>query len=159
MAYPVVELVAQAMKAQLETIKISNGYENDVNRVVRPRRTSEGNKPQPLDIWMLQDDPERDEDNDLAGNPAGIGWITPYALDCVIRQSEKSNLPMDQVINSFVADVQKALMVDITWGGLATDTRLRAPEFASSESVFEGVTVWVEVLIRVEENNPFNTML
>ena len=159
MAYPVVELVAQRMKTQLETILVSNGYENTVNRVVRPRRTSEGNRPQPLDIWMLQDDMERDEDNDLAGDPAGIGWITPYALDCVIRQAEASKLPMDQVINSFVADVQKALMVDNTWGGIATDTRLGMVEFASSESGFEGATVWVEVLIRVEETDPFNTML
>ncbi len=159
MAYPIIEQVAQAMKTQLETIKVSSGYENTVNRVIRPRRTSEGNRPQPLDIWMLQDDPERDEDNDLAGNPAGIGWTVPFALDCVIRQAEASKLPMDQVINSFIADVQKALMVDITWGGIATDTRLGNPEFASSESGFEGATVWVEVLIRVEENNPFNTML
>ncbi len=154
-----IERVAQAMKTQLETIKVSNGYENTVNRVVRPRRTSEGNRPQPLDIWMLQDDPERDEENDLAGNPAGIGWIVPFALDCVVRQAEASKLPMDQVINAFIADVQKALMVDITWGELATDTRLRSPEFASSESGFEGATVWVEVLIRVEETDPFSTML
>ena len=159
MAYPIIELAAQAMKTQLETIKVSSGYENTVNRVIRPRRTSEGNRPLPLDIWMLQDDLERDEDNDLAGNPAGIGWKIPFALDCVIRQAESSNLPMDQVINSFVADVQKALMEDITWGGIATDTRLGMVEFASSESGFEGATVWVEVLIRVEENNPFNTML
>ncbi len=159
MAFPIVERVAQAMKIQLETIKVSNGYENTVNNIVRPRRTSEKARPEPQDIWMLQNDWERDEDNDLAGNPAGIGWAIPFSLDCVIRQSEASELPMDQVINAFVADVQKALMVDITWGGIATDTRLGQVEFASSESGFEGVTVWVDVHIRVEETNPFNNML
>ncbi len=159
MAYPIVEQIAQAMKLRLETIKKNAGYENDVNRVIRPRRTSEGNRPEPLDIWILQNDWERDEDNDLAGNPAGIGWAIPFSLDCVIRQPEASELPMDQVINAFIADVQRALMEDITWGGLATDTRLGTVEFASSESGFEGVTVWVDVHIRVEENNPFNNML
>lgn len=158
MAYPIVEQVAQAIKTQLETISVTHGYETDVNRVVRPRRTAEGNRPEPLDIWLLQDDFERDTDNDIAGNPAGIGWIIPFALDLIVRLSDKSLLPMDQVINSFIADVQKALMVDPHWGNLATDTRLGMVEFASPESGFEGATVWVEVLIRVEETDPFSNM-
>jgi len=158
MAYPITEQVAQAIAVQLATITEARGYENTVNRVVRPRRTAEGNRPEPLDIWLVQDDIERDTDNDIAGNPAGIGWVVPFSLDLVIRQSEKSTLPMDQVINSFVADVQKALMVDPHWDNLATDTRLGTVEFASPESGFEGATVWVEVLIRVEETDPFSNM-
>ena len=158
MAYPIVEQVAQAIKTQLETITVANGYENAVNDVVRPRRTAENLRPKNLDIVMLQDDMVRDEENDIAGNPAGIGWLVPFSFDCVIRQPESSTLPMDQVINSFVADVQKALMEIPTWGDLATDTRLGMVEFASPESGFEGATVWIDVLIRVKETDPFSQM-
>ena len=158
MAYPIVESIAQAIKTQLETITKAAGYENDVNHVVRPRRTGEQSRPEHLDIFVTQDDWERDEDNDIVGNPAGIGWIISFSLDCVIRQSETSSLPMDQVINSFIADVQKAVMVDLTWGDLATDTRLGMVEFASPESGFEGATVWIDVLTRVEITNPYSQM-
>lgn len=158
MAYPIVEQVAQAIVTQLETITTANGYENNVNNVTRPRRTGENTRPQNLDIVLIEEDWDRNEDDDIVGAPSGIGWRVPFALDCVVRQAESSSLPMDQVINAFVADVQKALMADVTWGGLATDTELGAVEFASPEMGFEGATVWVEVLIRVEITDPFSTM-
>jgi len=158
MAYPIIEQVARAIKTQLETITEDNGYENDVHSVIRPRRTSENVSTQNLDIVMLQGDMEPDPDQHVAGNPPGLGWNVPFSLDLIIRQAESSILPTDEVINVFVADVQKAIMQDTSFGSLAQDTRLGTVEFAGDVSGFEGATVWIEVLIRVKEDDPFTAL-
>ena len=155
MAHTVIELIAQAIKTRLETITTDNGYQNDVHTVYRPRRTSEGNKFQNLDIIMMQGDMDPDPENHVVGYPPGIGWLVTFSLDLIIRQPEASTVPMDQIINDFVGDVQKAVMQDPSFGSLAQDTRLGSVEFAGEASGFEGATVWIEVLIRVKENDPF----
>ncbi len=62
---------------------------------------------------------------------------------------------MDQLLNNIEADVQKALMQDDTFGGLAMGSELKPSDYPPPDNGFEGVTVWIEVVYRVTENDPY----
>jgi len=156
MAYPIIEQIAQAIKTQLESITVVGGYEIDVTEVLRPRRTGILAAPKNHEIVMLQLDPTRASEYDVTGNPAGIGWRQSFALDLCLRPSDAADTPIDQLINTFVADVTRAMMADVHWGGLAIDTLVDAPQYMqSADGTYEGATVQFDVIYRVAENNPY----
>ncbi len=155
MATSIVERIAQAVATQLATITAANGYDNTVSDVIRPRRTGENYKPLDKNVVLMQQDAERDTENVAAGYPAGYAWKQSFTVDGIVRQSESSTLPMDQVLNSFVADIQKAIMEDVHWGGLAMDTELTSVEYPEPAQGFEGATIWFDVTLRVKENDPY----
>lgn len=155
MNYSVREQITRAIATQLKTITVANGYEIDVAEVHRPRRTGERYAPQAYGIGLLQGDCQRAEDEDFVGNPGAIGWRASYPIDLIIRQSETDADPMDELLNTFEADVQKALMADVTWGGLAIRSELGASEYPAGGDGVEGVTVWLYVIYRVSETDPY----
>jgi len=155
MAESIIEQIAQAIVTKLKTITAANGYANTVSEVVRPRRTGENFHPADKGISVLQDNAERETSEDIVGNPPAIGWRQPFTIDLFLRHSEKNTVPMDQALNSFIADVQKALMADVQWGGLAIRSDLGSVDYAEPSRGFEGATVWIEVIYRVAENDPY----
>lgn len=155
MSEPIVEQIAQAIAAKLATITVANGYSLTVSEVVRPRRTGEEYHPQDKGVYLIQEDPARLEELDCVGNPPAIGWRQPFHCDCVVRHSEASAVAMDTVLNRFSADVQKALLADVQWGGLVVNCHIARVEYPVPEDGFEGITIVLEVDYRVTETDPY----
>ena len=156
-AYPVKELITQAVVAALEEITLLNGYETDGVTVVRPRRTGERFTPQANGIAVLQADESRDAESDFPGNPGATAWRLPISCDLVVRLSETDARPMDQVLNLFEADVRRALAVDPQFGGLAIDSDLGDSEYSSPSDGMEGLTVWLHVQYRTDAKDPYTS--
>tara|TARA_Y100000310_G_C20698921_1_gene827862 strand:+ start:2151 stop:2627 length:477 start_codon:yes stop_codon:yes gene_type:complete len=155
MATSLLEQIAQVVVTQLETVTTANGYDNQVSSVIRPRRTGENYRPVDKMVVLMQQSAEMDMENTAAGFPAGIGWKQLFAVDLILRQAETNTSPMDQLLNSFIADIQKAIMEDVQWGGLAIDTSLVSVDYPEPSGGFEGATVWFEISYRVKENDPY----
>lgn len=155
MNYPVKEQITQAVVAALEAICTANGYATDGVEVCRPRRTGERFVPRDKGVMVLQDAETRAADEDLIGNPPAIGWRLAISCDVVARVSERETRPMDQVLNMLEADVRKALMADPRFAGLAVRSELGNTEYPGPEEGVEGLTVWLEVMYRVAENDPY----
>jgi len=153
--YPVKERIVQAIVAALEKISTANGYATAAVEVIRPRRTGEKFAPADKGIAVIQDAEQRETDDDLVGNPPAIAWRLPVACDAVVRVSERATEPMDQMLNILEADVRKALAADGTFGGLAIRSELGATEYPEPASGAEGLTVWLDVIYRVSENDPY----
>ena len=159
MSYPVVEQIAQAIKAQLETITVANGYELDLAGVVRPKGFGLSAAPDHLWIVLAQGDEVRETDLDVVGNPNGIGVRQPFQLGRVIRLSDASEVAFDQVANIFSADVVKAMMADVKWAGLAIDTEMVGWALMKDEELgYEGKLLQFDVIYRVAENDPYTTV-
>jgi len=158
MAKPIVEQIAAAVKTKLATISKANGYETDVVEVVRPTRLGGGTTKwlQPRDklIVLIQDDPQEAE---VTQNQARKTWIQPFGAMCFVRPSDASTTPVDTIINAFRADVEKAVMTDRNWSGLAIDTEVWAPEgFIDEKNIaFEGVTVAFAIKYRTLYEDPY----
>lgn len=147
------EQITAAVATALEAITVANGYQVDVGTVSRPRWTGENNTPEDYGIDVIQGSMERAPDYDLASNPPIIGWRLGIACDCVLRISENATAAMDTAFNQFEAEVQKCLMAEQTFGGLAILTELgEVTPYAAGG--FEGIVVWVYLTYRVSENDP-----
>jgi len=155
MADSVKEQITAAVATALAAITAANGYQITVSEVVRPRRTGENYNPKGYGIAVIQGAATRAEDYCLASNPPIIGWQLAVACDCVVRLSETSETAMDTVLNEFEACVQKCLMTEPTFGGLAISAELGPVEYASGSGGVEGVTVWIYVTYRVSEDDPY----
>jgi len=92
----------------------------------------------------------------VTGGPAMVQWLQPFSVHLFRVVSETATTPIDQIFNSIVADVQKALAADGTRGALAHDTRLGAVEYYTDESaaIAEAV-VQIVVEYRVSETDPY----
>jgi len=149
------EQITAAVAARLREITVANGYQVDVAEVVRPRRTGEHFAPVNLGISIIQGNATRANEYDLASNPPVIAWRLGVACDCVIMLSETSEVAMDTALNQFEADVQKCLMVDPTFGGLALLAELGEVTYPDWLTGGEGVTVWIYITYRVSEDDPY----
>lgn len=147
------EQITAAVATALEAISVANGYQIDVGPVSRPRWTGENSTPENYSIDVIQGGMDRAPEYDLASNPPIIGWRLSIACDCVLRLSESSTVAMDTAFNQFEADVQKCLMAEQTFGGLAILTELgQVTPYAAGG--FEGIVVWIHVTYRVSEDDP-----
>ena len=149
------EQITAAVATALEAITVANGYQIDVGEVVRPRRTGENFAPESYGIAVIQDAAERAEIYDEQSNPPIIAWRLAIACDCVLRLSEASDVPMDKALNQFEAAVQKCLMAEQTFGGLAILTDLGPTHYPPAGGGIEGVTVWIYVTYRVSDDDPY----
>lgn len=154
-AAPIKEQIVQAVVSALEAISAANGYVTEAVMVRRPRRTGEDETPENIGLWVIQLDEQRDESVDVVGNPPGIGWRLPIAIDAVCRLGSSRDEPADQVLNTLEADVRRALMADLQLSGLAIETFLGGTEYADPTSGLEGFTIFFEVLYRVSLQDPY----
>jgi len=153
-AVPIVEQIAQAILAALDVLKAA-GTLSDAKR---PLRTGIPVNPKDKLAVLYQDDPEEDAEQGSEGRgPVDRqSWIQPFMIDCYVRPSDTSTTAVDTTINMLRADVEKAMRLTPTWGGLAIDTRIRAPEgFLTGDESAEGVRVNIDVLYRTDEDDPY----
>jgi len=150
MSLPIIEQIAVELKATLETITAANDYDVEVSEVIRPRRTGVPQVPDSYGIILLGGD-EEPGGHDLIGNPGARSWRHTFTMELFIRVSEHDETPIDTLVNVFACEVERAVMVDATRGGLAIDTRRMGRMFAPPGDGLESVTLIFEVNYRVSE--------
>lgn len=162
MANAVVENLALRIVDRLKTIAVGDTYNNTVNRVLRPTRTdwSVGMGIDHLDIILEQG--ERTREDELSdGSPAAIAWLQSFILYGFVVLSDNESTPVDQVVNDFAADIEKALTIDVQWPDgdgddhLAIDSRITSVSpILDPAGEYSGCIVTYDCLIRTQENDP-----
>jgi len=157
MATPIVEQIAAAVKTQLETVTVANGYQQSVAGVERPTRLG-GFTPEDLLIILEQGGAEVDEENSAPGNPRRVAWRQTFVVTLIAQPPDDSAVPVETTLNTFRADVEKAIMADPSWGGLALSTMSDLaepipPEF--TDGAYEALAVQFVVTYRTPEDDPY----
>ena len=156
MSYPIIEQIAQAIKTKLATIIVGDDYQVTVPEVVRPKTRGIDRVPAHGGIVMVQEESTPDDDYSAVGNPPAVGRVVTFYVAVIIRISESSDQSFDQVSNLFVADITKALMADVHWGGLAIDSSVGVDQpMMAEDGSFEGTAIPFRVTYRVAENDPY----
>ena len=165
MPTPIIESIAVAMQSRLLTITQDNQYNVDIADVIRPQAIGlAAGTPRDRLAVLFQLEPEEDlEKNSLGGNlnpDAGTvwkHWIQPFAVALYRMTDEKADPPVaaDTLFNEFRADVERALLIDASWGGLVYATFIRPPiPFTTGAGSAVGLAVIVEVSYRTLETDP-----
>ena len=150
--YPIVEQIAQAIEARLKTITTDNGYQFTVAGVARPTREG-GYKPRDKLLVLQQENPEEADDQPAMYRQ----WWQPWRIDLYVKPPDKSITPIDQTVNIYRAEVEKALLTDRTFGGLALDARIRPQiDWETVDGAFEGTSIMLAVLYRHLETDPYD---
>lgn len=145
---PIIEQIAAALKTVLDGITEANGYTYTL-APVRPSRI-ERPKPAHLMASLWQEDPEREDDgfrDDM--------WKCVFPIGICFRQSDNDEAAIDTALNQIRSEVEKALCVDRTLGGLADSLYILEPEKWVEEEGFAGVTVSPEVHYHHAVGDPF----
>lgn len=118
MADSIHEKIVKNIKTTLEGIKVSNGYANTVRSVQRLNHEGQTTGEPPYIVVLA----EPEETRDL---PSSLTRVElPISIAVVIRIDDKvEKRSADEVVNSWAADVEKAMKVDPLRGGNAIDTR------------------------------------
>ena len=156
MSTPVVELIAQALATQLETITVANGYEVTVSTVHRPVRLGLPTALEAYDIVVQQDDPTLDEELEDGVNGI-LQWIQPFLVQCFVRPSETSSDPVDGVVNVFRSDIEKAMLGSESWwvSGIVGTAVPNFENIITPDGQYEGGQSTLAVKYRVDRTDPY----
>lgn len=151
-AYPVVELIAQAIKAALETISVAAGYEVDVAAVHRPTRVGLAVAPAHMEIVLASGARTEAEESECGTER----WHQEFLLDLVVRPSDDDDTPFDTWASWLESDVRKALHADRTLGGKCIDLKAGPPApLAAEDDTYEGWGLTVDVQYWTNEDDPY----
>lgn len=157
MSTPIIEQIAVLMKAAIEKVSIANGDNVTVSEVRRPVLMGIPADVKHWGVVMQQLDEDQDSAGGVSGNPPGVDKIQEFSLDLVLRITEDDTTPFDTLANLFDADVTKAVMADVQWEELASDTVMLPSVFIRDEDgTFSGKTLFVAVHYSIAENNPYS---
>lgn len=148
MAEPIKELITQNLATVLATVTVANGYHQnlDVYRV-----DPSGIKFMPWATYLCELDDTEDSPARLCGK---VCWIAPYqiAVYADIHEGDVAG----QVVSRIEADIQKALLVDLTRGGYAVNTFWQPPERSTNEKgELIGTLCTVNVHYRTNDRDPY----
>jgi hypothetical protein len=159
--YPIIEEIARELYRRLNLMVGSANYQTKVREVIRPKRLN-SYSPSHLQIVMTEGTTEQVEELTYPGNPVGIAYRTVFNLHLHLMPDENSSRPIDTDSNQFAADVVKAVTTPYsswhTFDQNAIDAAWRAKEQVTSDGI-DGVTLPLEVLYRVYENDPYTTRI
>jgi hypothetical protein len=127
---PVIERIAQDLLDTLEGITTAAGYRYTL--IAERAKPNLGNRRRDGLAVLVQGDAKRiNEDDD---SPTGRGpaydhdeWWAAFAVVLTAMETEASTDPIDKRMNVMRSDVEKALAVDPTRGGLAILTEMGDP--------------------------------
>jgi hypothetical protein len=115
-----------------------------------------------LTVQVVQSDSQRTPELDCPGNPPALAYTLLFELKCVCRDSQEDEA--DKALATNPNDMAAAAVVAITatgstWytmAGNAINSRIgNLIPFDSVEGEFNGMTVPIEIIYRVSENNPY----
>ena len=153
MADTIRELIQKNIDTTLKGIKTSAGYNNDFVSVQRYMQKKNSFARMPMIIHSAGDE-------SVASGPHPWNTLTlPVIIAIYFRYSEITDgRSVDEVINSYLGDVVKALMADITRGGNAERTEVTSiPIFENDEKEsLTGVFIEIEVTYYHQATNPYS---
>lgn len=155
---PVVEQIAQTLVDRLSLLTAGYSIFTPVPEVIRPTRN--GNwTPKHLQIVVTNGDSEVDEELSLPGNPPATCRKQTFNIHCHLLPSEKDTTPIDELVETMVADVITVVANDSWWwafDGLAINAEFQTTTPLESDGSFGGVTIPLVVTYRTDEGNPYN---
>jgi len=138
------ELIIKNIKTAVEAITVANGYENTITNVQRWDYRS--NPLVDIPRIVIVSGPEQ---KDFSADPFYLNKFNVF-LEVATRQTESDITPTDQILNSLIGDVIKAVMQDVTRGGYAIDTLVQSVEPYSTIDDQGEAGVTVDLLIKYE---------
>lgn len=152
----IVEQIAVAVLNQLRTTVTGHGYEVNTD-AIRPSCTWKNFSPVDGKVVLKQFKPRvRAEDSDYQGNPPALAWWVPFSIYAFVVPGDASTDPVDTLLNAMCSSIEKSLMTDPQWAGLAIDSRISPPEFKSfGDTAADCAEITFEVLYRTKENDPY----
>lgn len=154
-AEAIAEQILEEVVVTVNSITVANGYNQEL-RASRPTRL-DLDKEAPADngtVVVMCGDPEPDPEHSNAGYPQRQAWLLTLVLLAYVIPSDSDKTPIDTLISRVRADIEKALQVDPTRGGLAIWTRPAGSQKFIQEGA-AGVAVLAEVLYRTPINDPY----
>lgn len=157
-AFPIIERIAKALFARVETVTVENGYQQDA-LAFRPTALG-GYSPQHLAAVMVQGESIKDQLNSFPGNPPAIARDQDFHFLLFACNSDKDTTPIEQTINVFAADVSKAITTVesgdwVTFGGLSIGAWIADPVWFPVDVPYAGVDVKVTIKYRTSEYDPY----
>jgi len=161
-ARPVSERIACELFDRLQLLAAQYSVYTPVSEVIRPTRMG-GYTPKHLQIVLTQNDPEVNEELGCPGNPPATAYNILFNIRCHVMPSERDTTVVDEIINTFDADVVRAVTDQTiygamwyTLGDLAIDATFQTRESIDADGSFVGFNLPLLVTYRTDENNPYN---
>lgn len=159
MSLTVVEQIAQVLQTRLQSLLVEGAFNTLAFEVVRPPRFMDVT-PRDMQIVIAQGQNEVVDELSYPGNPPAVARRQTFFIRCYLIPSERDLEAIDAKINTFAADVIKAVCTPSgtwqTFDGLAVDAMFQSLELFQADGGIDGVTVPVAVTYRTDENNPYN---
>ncbi|HOK96844.1 MAG TPA: hypothetical protein PK052_06835 [Anaerohalosphaeraceae bacterium] len=148
---PIIEQIAEDIKATVAGITIANGYHQDLTPI-RPRRNDFADVC-PSDgivlIWQEDDDPSE------TAPPMAEEFFQEFMLIALVIDSDAATDSIDTRLNRVKSDLRKALQEDVTRSGLAINTVPGPSRKFDDGSGFSGIAVTFVVHYRTQYNDPY----
>lgn len=120
MADSVREAIMKQIQSTLQAITIGNGYANTVNAV--ERLLQRGQSSQPPMAYVLEGEDDASQ-GPIFGADSLISRTLSVGVTMIVQQDDDIDArSASEAMNSLIADVQKAMQVDYSRGGLAVNT-------------------------------------
>lgn len=144
------ELILKNLKTTMQGITVANGYNYTIASV--QRWESKGNNYAAVPCIVINSGPE---DKEEGPDPQTTCKFTVF-IEATYRQDDDSTENSDSIISKLLADIEKALTVDITRGNNAENTKILGNilfETTEGERSF-GVIINLEILYRHKNTDP-----
>ncbi len=158
MSVTVIESIALELTSRLEAMIGDSTYDTSVREVIRPRRLNDYT-PADGQIVVTQGSSEVVDESSYPGNPPAIARRQTFNIRCHVINDERSKTTIDEITNTFAADVVKAVATGTNWWSFnskAIDATFDSFELVSGDGGLDGVNVPISILYRTDENNPYN---
>jgi hypothetical protein len=157
MPVTVIESIAIELTSRLEAMIGNSAYETDVLEVIRPRRLNDFT-PADGQIVVTQGSSEVSEESSYPGNPPAIARNQTFNIRCHVINDERDDTTIDEITNTFAADVIKAVTTGTNWhnfDGNAINATIESFELISGDGGLDGINVPITILYRTDEDNPY----
>jgi len=153
MSLPIVEQIAENIKASIAAITKVNGFNQNL-KAVRPRKVDFDHEFAPVDCMVLI----VQTDEVAVENPAHTTkeWVQTFVLEAFVGASDKERTSIDTRINMVRADIRKKLMADPQRGKLAINTVMQSSLiFTDTGRNIACVDIEVDVHYRTVDGDPY----
>lgn len=144
------ELILKNLKTTMQGITVANGYNYTIASV--QRWESKGNNYAVVPCIVINSGPE---DKEEGPEPQMTCKFTVF-IEATYRQDDDSSESSDSIMSKLLADIEKALTVDITRGNYAENTKILGNipfETIGGQPTF-GIIVNIEILYRHKNTDP-----
>lgn len=154
---PISTLIANELFERLTALVTSGAGAYFFCDVVRPTKLATYT-PQHGKIVLTRGDQSRVPELDCPGNPPAIAWQQTFDIRVHIAPSERDETPVELFEDLAQAEIIKAVRNSDTWhtfDGNAINAEFEAMVTVTSDGGYSGVSIPVNVVYRVAENDPY----